>query len=140
MKKNKQKKFIVIQLGPRMHYAVPTLLDKSKYLVSFYTDLHANHFILGIIKFLIPKKLQFKSLKNLLARKLPNELNKKIVKDQFLSSLIFFNDMKMRTKILFRRVIKENFSGANAIYTNFINDDIELIRKEWDGKASRKIW
>ena len=35
----------------------------------------------------------------------------------------------MRTKILFRRVIKENFSGANAIYTNFINDDIDLIRK-----------
>ena len=129
MKKNKQKKFIVIQLGPRMNYAVPALLDKNKYLVSFYTDLHANHLILRIIKFLIPTKLQFKSLKNLLARKLPNGLNKKSVKDQFLSSLIFFNDMKMRTKILFRRVIKENFSGANAIYTNFINDDIELIRK-----------
>jgi len=129
MKRDKQNKYIVIQIGARMHYAVPALLAKSKYLVSFYTDIHANHFILRLIKFLIPKKFQFKSLKNLLARKLPIELNKKNVKDQFLSSLIFFKDMKMRTKILFRRVIKDNFSGATAIYTNFINDDIELIRK-----------
>ena len=64
-----------------------------------------------------------------MARKLPIELNKKIVKDQFFSSLIFFKDIKLRTEILFNRVLKENFSGATAIYTNFINDDIELIRK-----------
>ena len=132
MKRNKtQKKYIMIQLGSRMHYAVPEFLAKDKYLVSFYTDIHSNHFIFKLIKFLIPSKFQFKSLKNLIARKLPSELNKKNVKDQLLSSLIFFRnkDIKKRTNILFRRVIKENFSGATAIYTNFINDDIELIKK-----------
>ena len=132
MTKNKtKKKFIVIQLGSRMHYAVPAFLAQGKYLVAFYTDIHANHFFFKLIEFLIPAKLQFKTLKNLLARKLPIELNKKIVKDQIFSSLIF-NRIKgegKRTEILFRRVLKENFSGANAIYTNFINDDIALIRK-----------
>ena len=67
--------------------------------------------------------------KNLLARKLPNELKKKLVKDQLISSLIFFNNPSKRKEILFSRVLKEKFSGADAIYTNFINDDIELIKK-----------
>ena len=46
-----------------------------------------------------------------------------------ISSLFFFNNSRKRRDILFRRVIKEKFSGATAIYTNFINDDIELMRK-----------
>ena len=132
MTRNKtKKKFIVIQLGPRMNYAVPAFLAKGKYLVAFYTDIHSNHFIFKLIEFLIPAKLRFKTLKNLLARKLPIELNKKFVKDQIITSLIFnrIKGEKKRSEILFRRVLKEKFSGANAIYTNFINDDIALIRK-----------
>ncbi len=132
MTKNKtKKKFIVIQLGPRMNYAVPAFLAQGNYLAAFYTDIHSNHFIFKFIEFLIPAKLQFKTLKNLLARKLPPELNKKFVKDQIISSLVFnrIKGERKRTDILFRRVLKENFSGANAIYTNFINDDIDLIRK-----------
>ena len=124
-----KKKIIVIQLGARMHYAVPALLDQNKNLISFYTDIHSSHFLFKLINFLIPPKLQFKKLKNLLSRKLPNKLNKRLVKDQLISSLFFFNNSKKRTEILFLRVIKENFSGATAIYTNFINDDIEIIRK-----------
>ena len=124
-----ERKFIVIQLGSRMHYAVPAFLAKRKSLVSFYTDIHSNHFLLRLIKFIIPVKFQFKLLKNLLARKLPIEINKKLVKDQILSSLIFFNNVNKRTKILFDRVLKDKFLGANSLYTNFINDDIELIRK-----------
>ena len=38
-------------------------------------------------------------------------------------------DIEKRTNILFNRVIKDNFSGATSLYTNFINDDIDLIRK-----------
>ena len=132
MTRNKtKKKYIVIQLGPRMNYAVPAFLAQGKYLVAFYTDIHSNHFFFKLIEFLIPAKLQFKTLKNLLARKLPIELNKKIVKDQILSSLVFnrIKGERKRTEILFRRVLKEKFSGATAIYTNFINDDIALIRK-----------
>ena len=109
-----KKKYIVIQLGPRMHYAVPAFLAEAKYLSYFYTDIHSNHFFFRLIKSLLPKKLQFKSLKNLLARKLPIELNKENVKDQIFSSLILFRskDVNKRAKILFDRVIKENFSGA----------------------------
>ena len=127
--KKSNKKFIVIQLGSRMHYAVPALLDLNKNLVCFYTDIHSNHLFFRLINFLIPAKLQFKKLKNLLSRKLPIQLNKKNVKDQMISSLFFFNNNRKRTEILFRRVIKEKFAGATSIYTNFINDDIELIRK-----------
>ena len=127
--KNSNKKFIVIQLGSRMNYAVPTLIDQNKDLASFYTDIHSSHLIFKLVKFLIPGKFKFKKLVNLLSRKLPIELNKKLVKDQVILSLLYFNNMRKRTEILFDRVKKDNFSGATAIYTNFINDDIELIRK-----------
>ena len=88
----RNKQYIVIPNGSRMHFDVPAFLSQSKNLVAFYTDIHSSHFILNLIKFLIPNKFKFKSLKNLLARKLPNELKRKLVKDQLISSLIFFND------------------------------------------------
>ena len=126
---NSKKKYIVIQLGARMHYAVPAILAKSKNLIAFYTDIHSSHFLFRLTKFFIPLRFQFKLLKNLLGRELPIGINKRLVKDQIFSSLFFFNDVKKRSEILFRRVKKENFLGASGIYTNFINDDIELIRK-----------
>ena len=46
MIKKLKRKYIVMQLGARMHYAVPTILNKNSSLVFFYTDIHSNHFIL----------------------------------------------------------------------------------------------
>ena len=126
---NNSKKNNCVAIRCKNAHAVPALLDQNKNLVSFYTDIHSSHFLFRLIKLLLPEKFQFKTLKNLLSRKLPNELNRRLVKDQIISSLFFFNSSRKRSDIIFRRVIKEKFSGATALYTNFINDDIELIRK-----------
>ena len=52
---NSKKKIIVLQLGARMHYAVPALLDQNKNLISFYTDIHSSHFIFELINFIARK-------------------------------------------------------------------------------------
>src|ERR1700685_3449528 len=37
-----KKRFIVIQVGARLHYAVPALFARAGMLESFYTDIHAG--------------------------------------------------------------------------------------------------
>ena len=106
--KNKQQ-IIVIQIGARMHYAVPAILSNAGLLKLFYTDIHSNHLIFKLIKFIIPKRLFPKKLKRLLGRNLPNELDKKNVKDEFFSSLIWANNEKKLTSKIFNRVLKDNF-------------------------------
>ena len=40
----KKRKFAVLQIGARMHYAIPSILLKNKKLAVFYTDIHSDHF------------------------------------------------------------------------------------------------
>ena len=112
-----------------MNYAVPYILFKNKNLKVFYTDIHSNHLIFKLIKLIIPKKLLPIKFKNLLARKIPSKFNKSLIKDFPFLALIFHSKSKKITKLVLNRALKEKFSGANAIYTNFINDDIEIIKK-----------
>ncbi len=132
MKEKIKKQIIVIQLGARMHYAVPAILAKEDMLACFYTDIHANHLIFKLIKLLIPQKLLFKKLKRLLGRNLPKEIKKRLVKDQSFLSLIWANNEEKKSEIVLKRVLKDDFIGAYALYTNFINNDIPLIRKAKD--------
>lgn len=126
--KKKNKQFAVLQMGARMNYAVPYFLFKANYLKMFYTDIHSNHLFFDFLNSFIPKRIMPKKLKNLLGRVLPNGLPKKFVKDSPLKSLLS-NSNRAKAKVVFGLALKDRFAGANAIYTNFINDDIELIKK-----------
>ena len=128
----KKRKFAVLQIGARMHYAIPSIFVKNKRLAMFYTDIHSNHFFFNILKLIIPKQFRPLKLKNLLARKLPTNLSKKFVKDFPLLSIIFYSNPEKKDNIVLDRALKDKFSGADAIYTNFINDDIEHIKKAKD--------
>ena len=79
-----------------------------------------------------PKSLLPKKLKNLLARKLPSKLIKKFIKDLPILAIIFNSKNEKITKLVLDKALKEKFSGANAIYTNFINNDIDHIKKAKD--------
>ena len=115
MKNHLPHKYVVLQLGARMNYAVPTFLAKANCLNIFYTDIHANHFFLKLIKFLIPEKFLPKKFKRLLTRRLPEDLPKTLVKDNALKSLLHygnkkkvivssFNKIAMRLKTAFPRL------------------------------------
>ena len=128
----RNKKFAVLQIGARNSYAVPYILFKNKNLKVFYTDLHSNHFIFKFLRLIVPYCLMPIKLKNLLARKLPSNLLKKFVKDLPLFSIIFHSNQKKLSKLILDRALKDKFSGANAIYTNFINCDVEHLKKAKD--------
>lgn len=128
----KKRKFAVLQIGARMHYAIPSIFLKNKKLAVFYTDIHSDHFFLKLLKLIIPKRFRPLKLKNLFARKLPANLSKKFIKDLPLLSIIFYLNPKKKDGLVLDRALKDRFSGADAIYTNFINDDIEHIKKAKD--------
>lgn len=129
-------RYAVLQAGARMHYAVPALLERAGLLQAFYTDVHANHFPLQLLKKLLPRKLQPKSVRRLLGRQIPNNLPLSKVRDQPMRSLAapFLNSLFPSAaidpeKAVLRRAERDQFAGATALYTNFINSDLELIEK-----------
>ena len=114
-----------------MHYAVPALLARANALASFYTDLHASHRPFQFLKSLIPERQKPKALKRLLGRNLPADLPRHLVHDQPLASLSWARGARSEAVVL-ERACREGFAGANALYTNFINNDLETVRQARD--------
>jgi hypothetical protein len=64
-----QSRFMVAQLGARMHYAVPRILHRAGMLSGFFTDICASEGLLRLLN-LLPKRLLRGSLERLLDRRL----------------------------------------------------------------------
>ncbi|MBD2343426.1 glycosyltransferase family 4 protein [Anabaena subtropica] len=137
-------RFIVIQMGARMHYAVPALLARHGMLEHFYTDICSNVGFSGIISHLLPNSIRPQPVKRFLGRKLPPEIQPSQVTTVPLTTLTNFVAQNLQTrgintpsvinpelKIL-QRVLKDNLSNANSLYTNCINSDIEVVQKAKD--------
>jgi glycosyltransferase involved in cell wall biosynthesis len=114
-----------------MHYAVPVLLARSSSLIAFYTDLHANHWPFQFLNSLIPEGQKPKAFKRLLGRTLPADLPRHLVHDQPLASLGWARGARSESLVL-ERACREGFAGANALYTNFINNDLDAVRQAKD--------
>jgi glycosyltransferase involved in cell wall biosynthesis len=127
-----QRRYAVLQAGARMHYAVPALLARANALAAFYTDLHASHRPLQLLKALWPANQQPKPLKRLLGRTLPPDLPRQLVRDQPLATLTWARRGARSDALVLERACRERFGGANALYTNFINNDIDAIRQAKD--------
>jgi len=122
-------RYCVLQAGARMHYAVPALLARAGALAAFYTDLHASHRPFALIQQLWPRGLQPAALQRLLARQLPAELPRSLVRDQPLAGLGWAITGPRREALLLERACRERFAGASALYTNFINSDLQAVRQ-----------
>ncbi len=120
--------YAVLQSGARMHYAVPALLARAGALAAFYTDLHASHRALQLFDALLPNGLRPMPLRRLLGRKLPPGLPRRLVRDQPLASLTWASGGSSDALVL-ERACRERFAGASAVYTNFINNDLDAIRQ-----------
>lgn len=124
--------FAVLQAGARMHYAVPALLAQAHQLKAFYTDLHADH---RWLQWLNREGLPMpKSLKRLLGRKLPGDIPLSLVRDQPFRTLAatLLNQLpgvNFNSELaILERAEDEQFAQASALYTNFINNDLPVVR------------
>lgn len=127
-----QRRFAVLQAGARMHYAVPALLARAGALAAFYTDLHASHRPLQWLKALVSVDQQPNRLKRLLGRTLPPGLPWHLVRDQPLASLTWARRGSRSDILVLARACRERFGGANAVYTNFINNDLDAVSQARD--------
>lgn len=126
------RRFAVLQAGARMHYAVPALLAQAGALAAFYTDCHASHRPLQWLKTFLPPAYQPKPLKRLLGRQLPPELPRQLVRDQPFASLTWARQGDRSDALVLQRACQEQFGGANALYTNFINNDLPAVQQARD--------
>jgi glycosyltransferase involved in cell wall biosynthesis len=137
-------RFIVIQMGARMHYAIPAILAQAGILEKFYTDICGNTGFPKVLDSFLPKSLSPKAVQRLLGRRLPTEIPSssvttcastaiangvigKLNKNWFAFPLGIETEERVKQKLL-----KDQFLNANALYTNLVNSDIDLVKKAKD--------
>jgi glycosyltransferase involved in cell wall biosynthesis len=133
-------RFVVLQPGARMSYAVPALLARAGMLERFYTDVCADIGLLRRLGPLWPERMRPRPVARLLGRRLPPEVPVAMVRQAAFAS---FAQLALRQLPLGRRdrngwtepghrmieaVQSDGFAGANALYTVLINSDLDLVR------------
>jgi glycosyltransferase involved in cell wall biosynthesis len=126
-------KFAVVQIGARLHYAVPAVLAAAGSLEVLYTDACANSLNGSFIKHW-PRALQSRALRRLTARTLPAIIPESRVRSSLWASLqiqLFDRLFPRRNKSarlahrlcigghwLARQAVRDNCCGANALYVH----------------------
>jgi len=130
-------KFAVLQLGARMHYAIPALLKRAGMLQHFYTDAVGNLGLVGRIGGALPSQLCPPALKRLLGRKIPTEVDEQDVTTA--QPLALIDGVRRSIDVnagpatdaapewLRLRMMNEDFRSANALYC-LDPGDVHLIR------------
>lgn len=128
--------FAVLQIGARMHYAVPTLLKRAGMLRHFYTDAVGNMGLTRTLGRVLPRRLCPAPVKRLFARRIPEELTPndvttaqgRAIRDGLYKHLSPSTPApQSATDWLRRRIISEGFRGANALYC-LDPGDIDVMR------------
>ena len=134
-------RFIVLQPGARMSYAVPALLARAGMLERFYTDICAD---VGPLRYLAgwwPDRIRPKPVARLLGRRLPREIPADSVRQIPLAAFAqlalrrsphgrkYQNGWTEPDRRMIERVRQDGFASANALYTALINSDLDLVRE-----------
>ncbi len=110
------RRFIVIQVGARMNYAVAAVFARHGMLDRLYTDIHADSALLTRAARLLPERVSPKPMRRLLGRRIPESVSLDSVRSFPLNALV-------RRKVggieeyLGQQLLKDGFGTANAIYT-----------------------
>ena len=133
-------RFIVLQPGARMHYAVPALLARAGMLERFYTDICADVGLLRHLGPMWPERMRPWPVARLLGRRLPREVPARRVRQVPLASFahLALRHFPHRQRYLNRwtgpdhrmteLVRRDGFASADALYTVLINSDLDLVR------------
>jgi glycosyltransferase involved in cell wall biosynthesis len=135
---NQDNRWVVCQLGARMHYAVPRLLHEANKLARFYTDIYAGRAGPRLLAAL-PERWRLSGIRRLLSRVaigLPDELVESYPIFGFLyyaRSAAAKNPEILSAVYLWagkwfgERVVRDGFGEAVAVYT-FNTAALEILR------------
>ena len=124
-----------------MHYAVPALLAKAGMLERFYTDMCGNIGLVKALHSLWPATLRPRIIRRLLGRKLPSEIPTSLVSTCALRTFIHYGLKQLPVtspswlpnldpEVWVRhQILHDGFLQANALYTNFVNSDLDVVQQ-----------
>lgn len=129
-------RFAVLQPGARLHYAVPTVLERAGMLQRFYTDFCVDSAPLSFLNQVWPTRLRPNFIHRMLGRTLPpslpaakmRQVGISVVRAQIAQKFGLIEAASASTLVL-KRASAEHFGGANAIYTVIVNDDLDLCEE-----------
>jgi len=130
---------LVLQLGARLHYAVPAVFAEANALQGLYTDACASLGILSVARRRIPTRYRSAGLRRLLGRTLPDEVPPALVRVETLAAIIerlrlpfVRKEVVISThERLRRRILRGRFDGANCLYC-VDNGDLDLMKAARD--------
>jgi glycosyltransferase involved in cell wall biosynthesis len=134
-------RFIVLQPGARMNYAVPALLARAGMLERFYTDICADVGPLRYLGLMWPDRLRPRPVARLLGRRLPRGMPSHVVRQVPLAAFAHLALRRFPHRQrhltgwtepdyrLIERVRRDGFASANALYTVLVNSDLDLVRE-----------
>ncbi|HUP04568.1 MAG TPA: glycosyltransferase family 4 protein [Bryobacteraceae bacterium] len=118
-------RFLVVQMGARMHYAVPAILARRGMLAELWTDMHADDWP-ARLSGVLPAPLRTTALQSMRGRRLPGEIDRSLVRS-FPARAIWarlqgeYVDGSVRRKLL-----KRGFGAAEGLYSLMFSD-VETI-------------
>lgn len=130
-------RFAVLQLGARMHYAVPALLKRAEMLEHFYTDAVGNLGVTRVLGDVIPSWLCPGPVRRLFGRRIPSEVRPELVTTAQSLAVIDTVFGKLASRALWSnvapdwlrwRIVSERFRGANALYC-LDPSDLDVIQE-----------
>jgi glycosyltransferase involved in cell wall biosynthesis len=135
---SEEERWVVCQLGARMHYAVPRMLDEAGKLERFYTDLYGGMDWGSVLKRL-PKRWHNSGLRRLMGR-VASGLPKEKVHPQSTFGAMYYlrrrtarDTNQMSAVHLWAgtafgdRVVRQGFGNATAVYT-FNTAGLEILK------------
>lgn len=131
-------KFAVLQLGARMHYALPAIFQRAGMLRAFYTDAVGDVGVLDTMNRLLPDAVRSKPMRRLLGRRLPEDVPRDAIVSTPGRSIVHaalervpggrsLASLTSPSSWLHRKILDEDFRGANALYC-LDNSDLDVIR------------
>jgi glycosyltransferase involved in cell wall biosynthesis len=121
------RRFIVIQLGARMHYAVPAMLARAGMLERLYTEIHAGDGVVRYTAAMLPDWLCPKPIRRLRGRVVPPEISRQAIRTCPYRALLERAGIGRCEPALHRRLLREGCGGADALYT-LSNGDLPVVK------------
>ncbi len=114
-------KYLMIQMGARMHYAVPAILARRGMLAEFWTDIHAGDWPARLARSL-PRAALPRSMQSLLGRKVPREIEPSAVRSFPLHTLWHWTRNTYPDLGINRSLLRRGFGKATGLYSLMFGD------------------
>src|SRR5579875_2548564 len=117
-----------MQMGARMHYAIPAILARNNMLARVYLDTDMRNGTLPKILRMCPESLRPKPLRRLAAHRLPDDIPPGSVRAFPMQAILAKMGLSNFEQHVRREALKDGFDCADALYS-YINGDLPVARE-----------